>query len=70
MPLNTWFALAQPYMVKLTIDFFLDPRSGDARRVARGRFMNAAGSHGLLVMGGDLLCCCSASSRPSTASSI
>jgi ATP-binding cassette subfamily B multidrug efflux pump len=50
MPLNSAFALAQPYVVKLTIDIFLA-----ARRSAPPRWLiplfSAAGGHGLLVMG-------------------
>lgn len=50
MPLNSAFALAQPYIVKLTIDIFLA-----ARRSAPPRWLlplfAAVGGHGLLAMG-------------------
>ncbi len=50
MPLNSAFALAQPYVVKLTIDIFLA-----ARRSAPPRWLvpvfAAVGGHGLLAMG-------------------
>lgn len=50
MPLNTLFALSQPYLVKLTIDLFLDPRHRPAPAWLRP-VLHAAGSHGLLAMG-------------------
>jgi ATP-binding cassette, subfamily B, multidrug efflux pump len=50
MPLNTLFALSQPYLVKLTIDHFLDPRRRPAPHWLRP-VLDAAGSHGLLAMG-------------------
>jgi len=50
MPLNTMFALSQPYLVKLTIDLFLDPRHRPAPAWLRPT-LHAAGAHGLLAMG-------------------
>lgn len=50
MPLNTLFALTQPYLVKLTIDLFLDPRRRPAPHWLRP-LLHAAGPHGLLAMG-------------------
>jgi ATP-binding cassette subfamily B multidrug efflux pump len=50
MPLNSLFALAQPYVWKLTIDLFLTHN----RAVPPGwlrPLLNAFGSHGLLAMG-------------------
>ncbi len=51
MPVNVLFALGQPYIFKLTIDIFLA-----AHRTAAPRWLEpllqAAGTHGLLVMGG------------------
>jgi ATP-binding cassette, subfamily B, multidrug efflux pump len=50
MPLNSLFALAQPYIWKLTIDLFLTHN----RAVPPGwlrPLLNAFGSHGLLAMG-------------------
>jgi ATP-binding cassette subfamily B protein len=50
MPVNSLFALAQPYVFKLTIDIFLT-----RQRVAPPRWLvpilSASGGHGLLVMG-------------------
>jgi ATP-binding cassette subfamily B multidrug efflux pump len=50
MPLNSAFALGQPYIVKLTVDLFLA-----ARRTAAPRWLApllaASGGHGMLVMG-------------------
>ena len=50
MPLNSAFALAQPYLVKLTIDLFL---SGTAHAPAPyfDPLLRLAGGHGLLMMG-------------------
>ena len=50
MPLNSIFALLQPYMIKITIDLYLA-----RRRVAPPKWiapaLNAAGRHGMLAMG-------------------
>ncbi|HUY18209.1 MAG TPA: ABC transporter ATP-binding protein [Candidatus Binataceae bacterium] len=50
MPLNTLFALTQPYLIKLTIDLFLDPHRRPPPRWMQP-VLAAAGSHGLLAMG-------------------
>ena len=68
MPLNSVFALAQPYVLKLTIDLFLTHN-----RTLPPRWLtpvlHAFGSHGLLAMGSCTCCWWSASSRPFTDSS-
>ncbi|MGO9062836.1 MAG: ABC transporter ATP-binding protein [Candidatus Binataceae bacterium] len=51
MPLNTCFSLAQPYMIKLTVDLFLSPRAGHQPPRWLAPALSAAGSHGLAVMG-------------------
>jgi len=51
MPLNTAFSLAQPYMIKLTVDLFLSPRAGHHPPSWLAPLLRADGSHGLLVMG-------------------
>jgi len=51
MPLNTAFALAQPYMVKLTVDLFLTPHSAHHAPALLAPLLRAAGSHGLVMMG-------------------
>jgi ATP-binding cassette, subfamily B, multidrug efflux pump len=51
MPLNTGFLLAQPYMIKLTVDLFLSPRPGHHPPVWLAPVLWAAGSHGLAAMG-------------------
>jgi ATP-binding cassette subfamily B multidrug efflux pump len=50
MPLNTLFALTQPYLIKLTIDLFLDPHRRPAPHWMQP-VLAVAGSHGLLAMG-------------------
>src|SRR5712692_8185532 len=50
MPLNAAFSLAQPYIVKLTIDVFLVRPRGRAPHWLSALFA-AAGGHGLFVMG-------------------
>ena len=51
MPLNTCFSLAQPYMIKLTVDLFLSPRAGHQPPRWLAPALNAAGGHGLAMMG-------------------
>ena len=51
MPLNTAFVLAQPYMIKLTVDLFLSPRPGHHPPAWLAPVLRAAGSHGLAAMG-------------------
>jgi len=51
MPLNTCFSLAQPYMIKLTVDLFLSPRAGHQPPRWLAFALNAAGAHGLAMMG-------------------
>ncbi len=51
MPLNTAFSLAQPYMIKLTVDLFLSPRAGHHPPVWLAPLLRNAGAHGLAVMG-------------------
>jgi len=51
MPLNSIFALAQPYIVKLTIDIFLAHRKVAPPRWLASVFERAGAGHGLLVMG-------------------
>ncbi len=50
MPFNSAFALAQPYLVKLTIDIFLAARRTSAPRWL-APILDASGGHGLLAMG-------------------
>ncbi|HZO81997.1 MAG TPA: ABC transporter ATP-binding protein [Candidatus Binataceae bacterium] len=50
MPLNSLFALAQPYIWKLTIDLFLTRRTGAPPGWLRP-VLHAFGVHGLLAMG-------------------
>jgi ATP-binding cassette subfamily B protein len=52
MPVYTFFSLAQPYVIKLTIDLFLHPSSGAAnyRWLAALRHLQPA--HGIQLMGG------------------
>ncbi|HEY6393804.1 MAG TPA: ABC transporter ATP-binding protein [Candidatus Binataceae bacterium] len=50
MPLNSIFSLAQPYVVKLTIDIFLARRRTNPPAWLNVLF-GAAGGHGLFVMG-------------------
>src|ERR1700686_3457677 len=50
MPLNSLFALAQPYIWKLTIDLFLTHNRAMPPGWVRP-LLNAFGSHGLLAMG-------------------
>ena len=50
MPLNSMFALAQPYIWKLTIDLFLTHNRAVPPRWLRP-VLEAFGSHGLLAMG-------------------
>ncbi len=51
MPINTAFALAQPYMIKLTVDLFLSPTAGHHPPAWLAPLLRAAGSHGLAMMG-------------------
>jgi ATP-binding cassette subfamily B multidrug efflux pump len=51
MPLNTACSLAQPYMIKLTVDLFLSPRSGHHPPRWLAPLLHAAGSHGLAMIG-------------------
>ena len=51
MPLNSCFSLAQPYMIKLTVDLFLSPRAGHQPPRWLAPALNAAGGHGLAMMG-------------------
>ena len=46
MPLNTCFSLAQPYMIKLTVDLFLSPRAGHQPPRWLAPALSAAGAHG------------------------
>jgi ATP-binding cassette, subfamily B, multidrug efflux pump len=50
MPLNTAFSLAQPYMIKLTVDLFLSPAGHHPPRWL-APMLRAAGPHGLAMMG-------------------
>ncbi len=50
MPLNSAFALAQPYVVKLTVDLFLAARRAPAPRWL-GPLLAASGGHRMLAMG-------------------
>jgi ATP-binding cassette, subfamily B, multidrug efflux pump len=51
MPLNTAFSLAQPYMIKLTVDLFLSPRAGHTPPRWLAPLLHGAGTHGLAAMG-------------------
>lgn len=51
MPLNTGFGVAQPYIVKLTIDLFLAKRKTTAPEWLSPLLVRAGAGHGLLVMG-------------------
>src|SRR5271166_3206618 len=51
MPLNSVFALAQPYIVKLTIDIFLAHRKVMPPKWLVGIVARVAANHGLFVMG-------------------
>ncbi len=51
MPLNSVFALAQPYVVKLTIDIFLAHRKVAPPRWLTPLIARVAPNHGLFVMG-------------------
>jgi len=51
MPLNSVFALAQPYIVKLTIDIFLAHRKVTPPRWLTPMIAKVAPNHGLFVMG-------------------
>jgi ATP-binding cassette subfamily B multidrug efflux pump len=51
MPLNSAFALAQPYIVKLTIDIFLAHRKVMPPKWLVGIIASVAPNHGLFVMG-------------------
>ncbi len=51
MPLNSVFALAQPYIVKLTIDIFLAHRKVAPPRWLTPMIAKVAPNHGLFVMG-------------------
>ena len=51
MPLNSLFALAQPYISKLTIDMFLDATTAPYRPDGSRPVLGAFRPHGLLVMG-------------------
>jgi len=50
MPLNMAFALAQPYIIKLTIDIFLAARRGAPPAWLKPAIVHSHG-HGMLVMG-------------------
>ena len=52
MPLNSAFALTQPYIVKLTIDIFLAHRKVAPPRWLAHLITRVAPNHGLIVMGG------------------
>ncbi len=51
MPLNTGFSLAQPYMIKLTVDLFLTPRTAHRPPAWLAPILRGAGNHGLAAMG-------------------
>jgi ATP-binding cassette subfamily B protein len=51
MPLNSGFALAQPYIVKLTIDEFLSGKHGATPPHWLAALFAYSGGHGLFVMG-------------------
>ena len=52
MPLDTAFLLAQPYVIKLTVDEFLSGAHGAPAPAWLAMLLHAAGGHGLFVMGG------------------
>jgi ATP-binding cassette, subfamily B, multidrug efflux pump len=52
MPLDTAFLLAQPYVIKLTVDEFLSGAHGALPPAWLAILFRAAGGHGLFVMGG------------------
>src|ERR1700683_2315790 len=52
IPLNTAFLLAQPYVIKLTVDEFLSGAHGAPPPAWLAILFRAAGGHGLFVMGG------------------
>src|SRR5580658_1958268 len=52
MPLDTAFLLAQPYVIKLTVDEFLSGAHGAPPPAWLAILFRAAGGHGLFVMGG------------------
>src|SRR5271167_2067535 len=51
MPLDTAFLLAQPYVIKLTVDEFLSGSHGAPAPAWLAMLFRAAGGHGLFVMG-------------------
>src|ERR1700689_1739104 len=51
MPLDTAFLLAQPYVIKLTVDEFLSGAHGAPAPAWLAILFRAAGGHGLFVMG-------------------
>jgi ATP-binding cassette subfamily B multidrug efflux pump len=51
MPLNSLFVLAQPYLVKLTIDLFIARRRGATAPGWLQPILRASHGHGLLAMG-------------------
>jgi ATP-binding cassette subfamily B multidrug efflux pump len=52
MPIDTAFLLAQPYVIKLTVDEFLSGPHGAPPPWWLAALFRAAGGHGLFVMGG------------------
>ena len=51
MPLDTAFLLAQPYVIKLTVDEFLSGAHGAPPPAWLALLFRASGGHGLFVMG-------------------
>ena len=51
MPLDAGFLLAQPYVIKLTVDEFLSGPHGAAAPAWLAILFRASGGHGLFVMG-------------------
>src|ERR1017187_3999534 len=51
MPLDTAFLLAQPYVIKLTVDEFLSGSHGARPPAWLAMLFRASGGHGLFVMG-------------------
>src|SRR5882757_8109783 len=51
MPLDILFLLAQPYVIKLTVDEFLSGKHGAEPPAWLAVLFNASGGHGLFVMG-------------------
>ncbi|MFZ2060755.1 MAG: ABC transporter transmembrane domain-containing protein, partial [Candidatus Binatus sp.] len=51
MPLDTAFLLAQPYVIKLTVDEFLSGAHGAPPPAWLALLFQASGGHGLFVMG-------------------